>query len=84
MVNTFEFIEVSSWCRLADNKSDLFQNQNTYLPIFECEHETLRNEKELLNNINPESNNLFFDTPSTNSGFKIKDLMLGAEIGGQY
>jgi hypothetical protein len=82
LVNTFEFIEISSWCRLADNETDLFQNQNTYLPIFECEHETLDAEESLINHINPESNNLFFDTPSSNSGFKIKDLMSGVEVGG--
>jgi hypothetical protein len=82
LINTFEFIETTSWCRLADNKSDLFQNKNTYLPIFECEDETLVDEKDLLNLINPESNNLFFDTPSSNSGFKIKDLIFGVEIGG--
>ena len=82
MINTFEFIEVSSWCRLADNKLDLFQNQNTYIPIFECEHEVFGDKERLINSLNPESNNLFFDTPSTNTGFKIKDLILGVEIGG--
>jgi len=82
LINTFEFIEVSSWCRLADNKLDLFQNQNTYIPIFECEHEVFGDKERLINSLNPESNNLFFDTPSTNTGFKIKDLILGVEIGG--
>jgi len=35
MINTFEFIDTSTWCRLASNKVDFYENKNTYLPIFE-------------------------------------------------
>lgn len=34
MLNTFEFIETDSWCRLADSADDLYANHNTYLPLF--------------------------------------------------
>ncbi|WP_215393693.1 DUF563 domain-containing protein [Polynucleobacter sp. TSB-Sco08W16] len=50
--------------------------------MFSKECISLINEKDALLHHNASEDSLFFETPSTNSGFKINDLIEGVEVGG--
>ena len=80
MINTFEFIEIKDWCKLASDENDFLENEKTYLPLFNDEltsidkiyYENLKNQDEL-----------FFSTQS-NGGFRLNDLISGQNIGGSF
>ena len=80
MINTFEFIETKSWCRLASNSHDLFLNQGAYLPLFSDEQVFIDAQK-FIHNQPTEQIKLFFETHS-NGGFKLNELLGGISIGG--
>lgn len=83
MNNTFEFIEVEDWCRLALSKYDLLENKKTYLPLFEQELLTV-DECNYQNLKANEASEKFFSMPSSNSGLTLDDLTSGLFIGGSF
>ena len=77
MINSFEFIDARSWCRLASSVADLIENTNTYLPLFDGEPY----QSNLLLS-STDDNTSVMNVVSSNSGLRMADLKDGDMIGG--
>lgn len=80
MLNTFEFIEIRNWCRLAASNIDLFENRGTYTTLFKDQYISLGVDEFVQEGSRLETQ-LFFETPS-NGGFKLNDLLGGVNVSG--
>jgi hypothetical protein len=68
---TFEFIDINEWCRLAVDQNQFLSNQKTFLPLFANSNVNLKSPTSFLDPTLVDKQ--FLNVPS-NGGFSLKEL----------